>query len=243
MNDESNSERSKYRLPEFFLGCLLTLAVFSVGMLLTAGTWLTKDAAGFFTFALVIVGVLQAALFFVQLSLIRESLGPAKEAAKAAQAAAEALPTVEKAYVFIDPKLEWDQIPDPSFGISDSRYSVKFTLENHGKTPAVIKSIDARLEVLSAPPDNKLHRIIDFLPDKILRAGESFTPESSPRHCTVNQATLVELQNDRSAIWFYGSVYYDDMFGKEHVTRFRCNQSEILDVFVARGDAPFNERT
>jgi hypothetical protein len=232
------------KFPEVVLGCLLTVAVFSVVMLLTAGTWLTRDAAGFFTFALAIVGVVQAALFFVQLRLIRESLGPAKEAAKAAQAAAEALPTAERAYVFIDPVLEsWDPITDASYGVYNSRYSVKFGIENHGKTPAVIKSIDVRLEVLNEEPDNKLHRIIDFLPDKILRAGARFTPESSPRNCTVDLATAIELQNNRAAIWFYGSVYYDDMFGKEHVTRFRWSQSEILDVFVARGDAPFNERT
>jgi hypothetical protein len=94
------------RIPELFLGCLLTVAVFAIGMIfLKEGDWLTKDAAGFFTFALVIVGALQAALFFVQLKFIRESLGPAKEAAKAAQAAAEALPTVERAYVFMVPTM------------------------------------------------------------------------------------------------------------------------------------------
>src|ERR1700733_768992 len=43
---------------------------------LVGSTWLTKDAAGFFTFALVIIGGLQAILFLAQLRLIRDSLRP-----------------------------------------------------------------------------------------------------------------------------------------------------------------------
>lgn len=52
--------------------------------------WLTKDAAGFFTFLLVIVGGAQLALFLWQLWLIRESLDDAKLAAEAAKESADA---------------------------------------------------------------------------------------------------------------------------------------------------------
>jgi hypothetical protein len=57
-----------FRTPELFLGCLLTVAVFSIGMLFSSPhpdpdtAWLTKDAAGFFAFVLVIVGGAQALL-------------------------------------------------------------------------------------------------------------------------------------------------------------------------------------
>jgi hypothetical protein len=50
--------------------------------------WLTKDAAGFFTFLLVVVGGLQIVLFYVQLRFMRETLNDAKVTANAARDAA-----------------------------------------------------------------------------------------------------------------------------------------------------------
>jgi hypothetical protein len=98
----------RFRTPELFLGAFLTIAVFCVGMLFslqyfhpatlspaqqeTAANgnsaknptmdlaWLSKDASGFFTFWLVVIGSFQAILFLVQLKLIRDSLDEAKEA-------------------------------------------------------------------------------------------------------------------------------------------------------------------
>jgi hypothetical protein len=51
--------------------------------------WLTKDAAGFFTLGLVVVGGIQVGLFLWQLRLIRESLDDTKIAADAAKEAAD----------------------------------------------------------------------------------------------------------------------------------------------------------
>src|SRR3954471_10183234 len=105
----------KFRVPELFLGVLLAVAVFTMGMMFSraqqpvfligqseqsvklsqpAGEfnrsgsltdWFTKDASGFFTFVLAIVGASQAVLFLFQLDLFRKSLAPAEAAAKAAQ--------------------------------------------------------------------------------------------------------------------------------------------------------------
>lgn len=109
----------KTRIPEIFLGVLLTIAVFGMGMLYESSRhsdrpaqqsssqgandeaakapqnvsrlqWLMHDAAGFFTFWLFVVGGAQAILFFVQLRLIRESLDDAKITANAAQDSANA---------------------------------------------------------------------------------------------------------------------------------------------------------
>jgi hypothetical protein len=50
--------------------------------------WLTKDAAGFFTFVLVIVGIGQLGLFYWQLRYMRAGMHDAKLAAEAAKDAA-----------------------------------------------------------------------------------------------------------------------------------------------------------
>jgi hypothetical protein len=125
----------KFRTPEIFLGAFLAVAIFAMGVLfassqrpssaphqseqskapdsdLTGSTWLTKDAAGFFTFVLVCVGGVQAWFFWVQLRLIRESLADTKKAADAAGEAAEStriqaivardtLTNVQRPYLFI----------------------------------------------------------------------------------------------------------------------------------------------
>jgi hypothetical protein len=52
--------------------------------------WLTKDAAGFFTFLLVIIGGFQVGLFLWQLQIISASLDDAKIAAEAAKEGADA---------------------------------------------------------------------------------------------------------------------------------------------------------
>src|SRR5258705_2980757 len=99
----------RFRTPELFLGCFLTIAVFAMGMLFvrwpypqpsayqvstaaaqseskekqsegepSGWAWLLKDAAGFFTFGLVAVGVGQAFLFFIQFSYMRVGMGDAQ---------------------------------------------------------------------------------------------------------------------------------------------------------------------
>ncbi|MFK4657974.1 hypothetical protein ABIF97_007908 [Bradyrhizobium japonicum] len=112
----------RFRVPEIFLGCFLTIAVFAAGMVfrgnkqpfdpaqslekretsgerssaaspdaeLAGSTWLTKDAAGFFTFGLVVVGLGQALLFFFQLSYMRKGMVATATAAKAAADGAKA---------------------------------------------------------------------------------------------------------------------------------------------------------
>jgi hypothetical protein len=96
--------------------------------------WLTKDAAGFFTFVLVIVGAAQLGLFLWQLRLIRESLGDTKLAAVAAKAAADAAKIQGetaicqlRAYVYVE---------NAYYEFAGTNCKVTFTIKNFGSTPA-----------------------------------------------------------------------------------------------------------
>jgi hypothetical protein len=62
----------KFRLPDVILGCLLTVAVFAMGMIFASSGrvveaigvgWLTKDASGFFAGLQFVVAAIQAVLF------------------------------------------------------------------------------------------------------------------------------------------------------------------------------------
>ena len=65
-------------------------------------TWLTHDASGFFTLGLVLVGIGQVVLFYVQLRLMRKTLGPAERAAEAALLQAKAILSAERPYIYPD---------------------------------------------------------------------------------------------------------------------------------------------
>jgi hypothetical protein len=261
----------RFRFPEVFLGVLLTVAIFALGAMFSLSpdtrapvqprtetktgntsnenkkevAW-WQDPIAIFTLGLVFIGAVQAVIFYGQMTLISKSLKPAEEAARAAKEAAEALPKVERAYVFIIPELEfWDPRPHSSgVGQYSSRIGVKFKIVNHGKTPAVVESIDARLRVLPEAPDNRIHVNANIEPgETILEAGQRGDPLLSPRNCNVSEAEADAIERNQSAIWFYGSVYYWDIFGKDHWTRFRWSYSAVLEVFTPRGEAPYNERT
>jgi hypothetical protein len=92
---------------------------------------LTHDAAGLFTFFLFLVGVGQAALFVWQLRLIRKSLGPAEEAARAATANAQAMIDNERPWIGVDTVYTEKLEPGPVIQQAFVR------IKNTGKTPAL----------------------------------------------------------------------------------------------------------
>jgi hypothetical protein len=98
--------------------------------------WLTKDAAGFFTFLLVVVGIFQVRLFYVQLRLIRDGLKPAQEAAEAARDAARHIPVVERAYIYGGANY---------FRTESNELKLMVKLNNFGKTPAFIGTVAATI--------------------------------------------------------------------------------------------------
>jgi hypothetical protein len=133
----------RFRVPELFLGCFLTVAVFAAGMLfqeqrqaaslayaekkrepapkgrfespdaeLTGSTWLTKDAAGFFTFGLAVIGIGQAILFYVQLRYMRKGMADSTTAAKAADLNARAAVALELPIIRMIPQATSTTCPE-----------------------------------------------------------------------------------------------------------------------------------
>jgi formate/nitrite transporter FocA (FNT family) len=76
----------RFQIPEIILGSLLTVAIFTIGVIfglrttaradaeVTGFSWLMKDAAGFFTFGLVLVTAIQATMFYIQLRYMRRGM-------------------------------------------------------------------------------------------------------------------------------------------------------------------------
>jgi len=112
------------------------------------GAWLTHDAAGLFTFFLFLVGVGQAALFVWQLRLIRKSLGPAEEAARAATVNAQAMIDNERPWIGVDTVYTEKLEPGPVIQQAFVR------IKNTGKTPALRMRVAFKGSVLpkGTPP-------------------------------------------------------------------------------------------
>lgn len=93
------------------------------------------------------------------------SLTIARDAADAAKKSADALPAIERAYVFSNIKINKD-MSDPDT-VRD--FEAELWLKNHGKTPAIIKEIGFGGQYPSNP-FNKLH--IHHPIDSIIGSGD-----------------------------------------------------------------------
>jgi hypothetical protein len=264
------------RFPEIFLGAFLAAAVFTIGIMFrpypsspaqnegadkaysTSNNhvereyWWEGDPVADFTLGLVIVGLLQVGLFYVQLRFIRESLDDAKIAADAAKESADTakiqaetaqatLQTMQdtaerqlRAYVFIENA--WYR---PS---GSGPYKISFRIKNFGLTPAhnirvystaaLVAWNDGHLEL---PVPSTKDAIGSMAPNQDFcdfNAGEiSFNPKA--------------LRSEARAVFLVGTISYDTVFGRERRrTNFRYYiGGDIGGEFVHTGDemSAFNE--
>lgn len=258
----------RFRLPEIFLGCFLTVAVFAAGMLfqgreqsarpaqaagkhefvrqgpitessdaeLIGSTWLTKDAAGLFTFGLVVVGVGQAILFFFQLRYMRKGMDDATLAAKAAQTSAEtakeqvALTKVgiidlERAYLAVGPTqiivdfVKSDAIRVRGFHMptDPQELTAKLYIQNTGRTGATIKKIYGILTDSEPLGDTPFYPPLPQQP--------TITDLSVPAG-SASVLDPFEFKSDHiGQQFFWGYIEYTDIFKNLRTSRFCAHLS------------------
>lgn len=196
---------------------------------LTGSTWLTKDAGGFFTFVLVIVGGLQLLLFWYQLGLIRESLDPAKEAADAAKLNAQAVMDAEGAHlypvikrtnvsnhdVFFEPIMYGKSRPDTDAVLTPT---VAYRFKNYGKTPAILQSIMHNIAFFEAPSKMRLLHSTDISALEIIGANEESADIEFEMLDTFNMGMAKSVMRRRGELMFFGEAVFTDFFDRQ----FRC---------------------
>jgi hypothetical protein len=98
-------------------------------------------AIGLFTYCLVLVGYFQA-------HWLQKTVDATLTAASAAKEAAEYIPRVERAYLFLH-----DEIRDFHLALAPGQLStVRIAFKNHGKTPAIIIELQMALQIRAATP-------------------------------------------------------------------------------------------
>jgi hypothetical protein len=209
--------------------------------------WITHDAAGFFTAALVIVGAVQLVLFVWQLRLIRTSLDDAKisadaaaDAAKAASrqahVAEESLAKIERPYLFIFnvSALGVNEIDGPDEDYTLLR--VSYSVANYGKIPAIIKHAQASLSHFTEPlspahldPSHSL-LVSPILAPGEVRAGIEETLKWEGRLLTDEWGDK-HPDLEAEELWFWSIITYRGPFTDQHETRL-CRRYEAGTGFV-----------
>jgi hypothetical protein len=246
----------KFRVPELFLGAFLAIAVFSMGMLFssehpapitaplnteeahnsletkdgTKSSWrgVATDPIAALTLGLVLVGLFQAGLFYVQLKLIRESLTDAKMAANAAKDGAKAardsadtskvaMVASERAYVHFT---GCRYISHRAHDESPVFWRLRPIWINSGNTPTRGLFVYAHYELLDEP----LPSDYEFIPAQHDPILSTIYPdgklESAARD--IDGTDLVEVKEGRKYLYVWGVAKYRDVFAgtPERVTKF-----------------------
>jgi hypothetical protein len=188
---------------------------------------------GFFTFALVIVGGLQAILFLAQLRLIRESLAPAKEAAEAAKEAADAATlnalaviNAERAHLYVIVKQQ--NVPDLISAVAGFRFSeaiakdrmtpptLSYVFKNYGKTPATLESIMHYVTIKNDEGGSRNYempeRAIEIVGER--EESELIATSFEERQFIVEDARA--LGDHDTMLFFYSEVTFSDAFNRRH---------------------------
>jgi hypothetical protein len=211
-------------------------------------SWISKDAAGFFTACLAFVGVVQAGLFFWQLRLIRLSLADTKATAEAANKSAtvaeRALKELEAPRVFVDVIDTGLEVMDGTAHLATG-VQFRYRVTNYGRTPALLTEVCLRYPILSygeTPAEINPSKV----PGRGLPTGvvSALNNPYDERENLVSQIDVMKLYEELSfkkyALFFYGYVRYEDIFGERYITGFCHLFDGLHNRFVRSGNKRFN---
>lgn len=167
-----------------------------------------KDFSGLFQLLLTIFTGFLVLVGAGQCYIIFKTLKETKKAADAAKDSADALPAIERAYVFSNIEINKD-MSDPDT-VRD--FEAELWLKNHGKTPAIIKEIGFGGHC-PANPFNKLH--IHHPIESIVGSGDEVY--ETRYWFPITGSDWLALIDTKPTIKFFciGYIKYITVFGEE----------------------------
>jgi hypothetical protein len=198
---------------------------------------LTDALLAIFTFALVIVGLFQ-------FCILRGTLKATKVAADAAKDSADALPAIERAYLFV--KVTMEKPHDVNIGTDEEPggNSVNLVITNHGKTPALIT--EALYNVKPFTNDDKIDKFLaKKIPDRIPSGTVIFDSKEIKEFSIDFPLTHIswkQIMSKQLNLSCLGYICYEDIFGNPHKTIF-CWECEPYVGFHPDKDPKRNKRT
>jgi len=185
----------------------------------------------FFDASLVIFNGLLAAFTLGLFISTRKMWRSTEKSANTAKDAAEALPLVERAYVFenvqfkkMEPIYSKDRGHEGNFD-----FSVEVLLYNFGKTPAVINRSQAMVS-LKNPIIPQIEEI--EIPSGIVLGSQSAGTPGTPMpviSTIVNESEWKDISLNKITAYCCGRIAYQDVFGKKWKTDF-CWEYRRIDI-------------
>ncbi len=150
-------------------------------------------------------------------------------AAKASTSAARALPTLERAYVFLgkDMAVTLPEVLGPSAAVSITFHA---SFANHGRTPAVIRWINLNHHYLGELPsgvyeDHERHGV-----GIVIGAGDAHALADGK--LTIPRSEWKRAEAGDGAIYLDGRIVYSDIFAAQHETYFCWRYDIARRAFV-----------
>jgi hypothetical protein len=194
-------------------------------------------------------------------------------AANAARDSAAAMPTLERAYLFVEtaPLDENDLRLRPrlirTYGHENTppnaATTVRYQIVNHGKTPAISKAMSFRLQYRADTDGPALQAVSPNPIGEIVVSGGAIypSPEILPYDAKVESPKLYshklavqlaqtlrteEVERMGRGLFylvFLGRIVYDDVFGQEHETRVCWRYDTESHQLISYGGSDYNLRT
>jgi hypothetical protein len=192
------------------------------------GTYVIERNAGITALFTVVLGVSTIFLWIVT-----------NKAAEAAKVAAEHIPTVEGAYVYVLLKKETVEEDLQMIGIGtglirrDFMIQVQLSLKNFGKTPAVIERFTARLSYGGAKPiSSGVEARVQS--NTIIGAGVESEPPLIVSAPVLSKADVEKIWRDEASLTLDGTLVYRDIWGDEWTVPF--NGRNHFDAPINHGN-------
>ncbi|HTW26381.1 MAG TPA: hypothetical protein VME92_04590 [Acetobacteraceae bacterium] len=186
---------------------------------------------------------------FCGTTVIAITLWFTRRSANAAHRAALVLPTIEAAHVFIVPNENTVGI-SMNYGFGDGirmgymnetdTPTVTFYVQNLGKTPAMVNSIFAKIEIGRKPTDTSLVADEIVISDIFIASDGGRTGDIYVSGRKFVPGDKIPWMNDQIFLWFIGRVMYKDIFNNSRCTTF-CWRYDKTHCFAPYGDKG-NER-
>jgi len=198
-----------------------------------------KDPMITYTFWLMIfTGVLAISTIGLWIVTIRDGKHTEK-AANAAKDSADALPIIERAYVFVEEIMWQNLFVDEPIQPVTNYLSVRFI--NHGNTPAIIRKVFVLPDKVIVYPTSV--DIGDFkIPEGIVVSSRE-DKKSGVISIITSAEEIKKIREGTLKLICYGCIIYEDILRKERRTYFCWEYNESIGGFYISGNKELNYYT
>jgi len=171
---------------------------------------------------------------------MKTSIDIAKKAADAAKQSADALPAIERAYVFVKARLNpsnKDSVDIIGFGQNQATELIPIELiaTNHGKTPAILMNIHRFADVFDDIEIDDLLLKVTHKSTVAIVLGAELIDSGVERIFNVtffmNDEKRQRIANLAYRIVCFGRIQYEDVFGGSHDTVFCWQYQDLIENF------------